>query len=85
MENKLTAWQRVELARHKDRLKAQDYIHYLFDDVLELHGDRLYKDDHAIVGGIGYFHDMSVTIIAQSKGKTLEENMDRRVGMSNPE
>lgn len=81
----LTPWDRVCLARHPDRPKAMDYIQGLFYDFYELHGDRRYGDDHAIIGGIGYFHDTPVTVIAQAKGKTLQENLDRNFGMCNPE
>lgn len=81
----LTAWDRVCLARHPNRPKAIDFINELFDHFYELHGDRCYGDDHAIISGIGYFHKMPVTIIAQAKGKTLQENLDRHFGMCNPE
>lgn len=83
--NQLTPYDRVCLARHPDRSKAKDYIDGLFHDFYELHGDRCYGDDQAIIGGIGYFHDIPVTIIAQAKGKTLQENLDRNFGMCNPE
>ena len=76
---------RVCLARHPSRPKASDFIEGLFHDFYELHGDRYYGDDQAIIGGIGYFHDMPVTVIAQAKGKTLQENLDRNFGMCNPE
>lgn len=81
----LTAWDRVSIARHPSRPKASDFIEGLFDHFYELHGDRCYGDDQAIIGGIGYFHDMPVTVIAQAKGKTLEENLNRHFGMCNPE
>ncbi|MEG0453207.1 MAG: acetyl-CoA carboxylase carboxyltransferase subunit alpha [Coprobacillus sp.] len=81
----LTAWDRVCLARHPERCKAQDYIRGLFHDFYEFHGDRCFGDDKAIIGGIAYFHDTPVTVIAQAKGKSLQENLDRRFGMSNPE
>ena len=83
--NHLSSWDRVTLARHPQRKKAQDYIEKLFDSFYELHGDRKYGDDGAIIGGIGYFHDMPVTVIAQCKGKTLNENMKRNFGMSHSE
>lgn len=82
---KLTAWDRVYIARHKDRPKAFDYIKALFNDFIELHGDRFFADDNAIVSGLGMFHDIPVTVIAQAKGKTTEENIRRNFGMSNPE
>ncbi|WP_028044067.1 acetyl-CoA carboxylase carboxyltransferase subunit alpha [Candidatus Stoquefichus massiliensis] len=81
----LTPWDRVCLARHPNRPKAIDFIDGLFEHFYELHGDRCYGDDHAIIGGVGYFHDMPVTVIAQAKGKTLQENLDRHFGMCNPE
>ncbi len=81
----LTAWDRVTLARHPSRPKASDFIEGLFDHFYELHGDRCFGDDQAIIGGIGYFHNMPVTVIAQAKGKTLEENVNRHFGMCNPE
>ena len=81
----LSAWDRVYLARHKDRPKAQDYIDALFDDFYELHGDRKFGDDGAIIGGIATFHGLPVTIIAEAKGKTLDENLKRNFGMVNPE
>lgn len=81
----LTAWDRVSIARHPTRPKAIDFIDGLFDHFYELHGDRRYGDDQAIIGGIGYFHSIPVTVIAQAKGKTLQENLDRHFGMCNPE
>lgn len=81
----LSAWDRVYLARHADRPKAQDYIELLFNDFYEMHGDRKYGDDAAIIGGIATFKGMPVTVIAQSKGKTLEENLEKNFGMVNPE
>lgn len=82
---RLTPWDRVYIARHKDRPKAYDYIKQLFPDFIELHGDRFYGDDNAIVTGLANFHDFPVTIIAQAKGKTTEENIKRNFGMANPE
>lgn len=81
----LSAWDRVYLARHADRPKAQDYIPLLFEDFYELHGDRRFGDDAAVIGGIATFHGMAVTVIAQSKGKTLDENLKKNFGMVNPE
>ncbi|MCD7949824.1 MAG: acetyl-CoA carboxylase carboxyltransferase subunit alpha [Erysipelotrichaceae bacterium] len=81
----LTAWDRVSIARSAKRPKAGELISQLFTNFYELHGDRRYGDDKAVIGGIGYFHDIPVTIIAQAKGKTTKENIDRRFGMSNPE
>ena len=75
----------MSIARHPSRPKASDFIEGLFDHFYELHGDRRYGDDQAIIGGIGCFHSMAVTVIAQAKGKTLEENLNRHFGMCNPE
>ena len=82
---KITAWDRVMLARKMDRPKALDYIHGLFDDFMELHGDRNFGDDKAIVGGIATFDGMPVTVIGEQKGKKAKENMERNFGMPNPE
>ncbi len=82
---KLTAWDRVLLARHQLRPKALDFINYLAPDFIELHGDRLYRDDRSIIGGIGTIDDMVVTIIGQQKGKTLDDNLQRNFAMPHPE
>ena len=81
----ITPWDHVVLARRPDRPKAQDYISRLFDNFMELHGDRCGGDDPAIIGGIATFHGTPVTILAQSKGKTTEENMQKHFGMPQPE
>ena len=81
----LTAWERVQISRKKDRPVGTDYIEKLFTDFMEFHGDRYFKDDHAIVGGIAYFHGMPVTVIAQAKGKTTKENLDRHFSMPSPD
>ena len=82
---KITAWDRVMLARKMDRPKALDYIHELFDNFIELHGDRNFGDDKAIIGGIATFEGMPVTVIGEQKGKKAKENMERNFGMPNPE
>lgn len=82
---RLEPWDRLTLARAMDRPKAQDYISYLFNDFIEFHGDRRFGDDASIIGGIAYFEGKAVTIIAQSKGKSLEENMRKNFGMVSPE
>ena len=64
---------------------GEDYIANLFTDFMEFHGDRYYKDDPAIIGGIAYFHGMPVTVIAQAKGKTTKENLKRNFGMPSPD
>nr|WP_294494636.1 acetyl-CoA carboxylase carboxyltransferase subunit alpha [uncultured Mediterraneibacter sp.] len=81
----VSAWERVQISRKKDRPVGPDYIDALFTDFMEFHGDRYYKDDHAIVGGIAYFHGMPVTVIAQAKGKTTKENLDRNFAMPSPD
>lgn len=81
----LDAWDIVYLARHPKRPKADDYIRALFPDFMELHGDRLAGDDAAMRGGIASFHGVPVTVLAQCKGKDIEENMKRNFGMLHPE
>ena len=75
----------MQISRKKDRPVGTDYIEKLFTDFMEFHGDRYFKDDHAIVGGIAYFHGMPVTVIAQAKGKTTKENLDRNFSMPSPD
>lgn len=84
-ERSLTAWERVCRSRAKERPVGKDYIDILFEDFVELHGDRYYKDDSAVVGGIAYFHGKAVTVIAQCKGKTTKENLERNFAMPSPE
>lgn len=84
-EEKLTAWQRVELSRRKDRPVGSDYIDALFTDFVEFHGDRYFADDKAIIGGVARFHGMPVTVIAQAKGRNTKENIERNFGMLEPE
>ncbi len=80
-----SAWDKVVKARRQDRPSAMDYIEAMFDDFIELHGDRLYEDDAAIVGGIASFGGMPVTVIAQERGKNLQEKIKRNFAMPNPE
>ena len=84
-EEKLTAWQRVELSRRKDRPVGSDFIDALFTDFVEFHGDRYFADDKAIIGGVARFHGMPVTVIAQAKGRNTKENIERNFGMPEPE
>ena len=84
MEN-ITAWDRVELARKLERPKACDYIKNIFDDFIELHGDRNFADDKAIVGGIATIDGIAVTVIGEQKGKNAKENIERNFGMPSPE
>lgn len=81
----LTSWQQVQLARHPQRLYTQDYIDGLITDFSELHGDRAFADDPAIVGGIGRFEGQSVMIIGQQKGRDTQEKIKRNFGMPRPE
>lgn len=80
-----TAWDCVTKSRMKDRPVGSDYISRLFADFIELHGDRYFQDDKAIVGGIAKFHGIPVTVIAQEKGRTTKENLERNFGMPSPE
>lgn len=80
-----SAWDTVQISRQKDRPVAGDYINSLFPDLFELHGDRYYKDDAAIIGGLAVFHGVPVTVIAQAKGKNTQENVKRNFGMPSPE
>ena len=84
-EKSLTAWERVCRSRSKERPVGKDYIDILFEDFVELHGDRYYRDDPAIIGGIAYFHGICVTVIAQAKGRTTKENLERNFAMPSPE
>lgn len=85
MSKQVTAWERVTKAREAKRPKTLDYINAIFDDFIELHGDRNYGDDPSFVCGIAYLDEMPVTIIGQQKGKTTRENMKRNFGMPEPE
>ena len=79
------AWDTVQLSRSAARPVALDYIHALFDDFMEFHGDRYFSDDGAIIGGIATFRGMPVTVIAQAKGRNTKENIERNFGMPKPE
>ncbi len=80
-----SAWDTVQLSRNAQRPVATDYIQALFDDFIEFHGDRYFKDDGAIVGGIAAFHGIPVTVIAQQKGKNTKDNIKRNFGMPSPD
>lgn len=81
----LEPWDRVQLARRAKRLTALDYIEQIFEDFTELHGDRLFGDDPAIVGGIATYKGQPVTIVAEQKGRDTKANIRRNFGMPNPE
>lgn len=81
----MKAWEKVLKARRTDRPTALKYIDALTDSFIELHGDRLFSDDKAIIGGIGMIDEMPITIIGQEKGSKLKEKVSRNFGMSNPE
>ena len=83
--SKLTAWQQVQLARHPLRPYALDYIRYWTDDFTELHGDRTFSDDPAIVGGLMTLRDKRIMIIGQEKGRNTKEKIYRNFGMPHPE
>jgi acetyl-CoA carboxylase carboxyl transferase subunit alpha len=85
MTEQLSAWDRVQLARNAARPHALDYINELVHDFVELHGDRLFGDDHALVGGIGSFRGRTVIVLGHQKGSNTRENIDRNFGMPRPE
>lgn len=81
----LSRWQRVQLARHPDRPFTLDYIYSMTDSFVELHGDRSFKDDKAIVGGLASIGNHKVVILGQQKGRDTKSNVYRNFGMMNPE
>lgn len=83
--NKLTTWERIELIRNKERPTLRDYIPLAFEEFIELHGDRYYGDDGAIIGGIATLGGTPVTVVGQLKGKTIEENKRANFAMAHPE
>ena len=85
MSKKIKAWDRLTIARMVERPNAEDYIKLIFNNFFELHGDRNYRDDKSIIGGIGLLEDIPVTIVGIQKGKNLKENMERNFGSPYPE
>ena len=83
--DQLTVWQKVQLSRHPDRPYFLDYVERIFDDVIELHGDRAYSDDPAIVAGFARLEDRTVAIIGHQKGRTTKQKVRRNFGMAHPE
>ena len=81
----LTRWQRVQLARHPDRPYTLDYIYEMTTNFVELHGDRSYKDDKAIVGGLAQLDEYKIVIVGHQKGRDTKSNLYRNFGMPNPE
>jgi len=81
----LTRWQRVQLARHPDRPYTLDYINLMTTNFIELHGDRYFKDDKAVVGGFANLDEYKVLIIGHQKGRDTKSNLYRNFGMPNPE
>lgn len=84
-QNDLTAWERVEIARSPKRKTALEYINTIFDEFIELHGDRSFKDDKAIVCGLAKIGNRNFTVIGEQKGRNVKENIERNFGMPNPE
>ncbi|MDR0946192.1 MAG: acetyl-CoA carboxylase carboxyltransferase subunit alpha [Ruminococcus sp.] len=82
---KNSAWEKLKIIREKNRPTVKDYLPLLFDDFFELHGDRLYGDDAAIIGGVGLFDGVPVTVISQVKGRNLAENKAGNFAMPHPE
>lgn len=81
----LKPWDRVQIARLQERPTTLDYIPYIFDSFIEFHGDRNFRDDPAMIGGIGYLEGTPVTIIGQQRGKDTKDNIYRNFGMAHPE
>lgn len=83
--NDLEAWQILQIARHPERPGTGDYLDFMFDEFIELHGDRRFGDDRALVGGIGLLEGEPVTLIGHQKGRTTNQNLKRNFGMTHPE
>ncbi|HBE27565.1 MAG TPA: acetyl-CoA carboxylase carboxyl transferase subunit alpha [Ktedonobacter sp.] len=83
--NRLSAWQTVQVARHKDRPYSADYIHLMCDDFFELHGDRAFGDDHAIMTGPATLDGQTVMLVCHQKGRDTKEKQFRNLGMPHPE
>jgi acetyl-CoA carboxylase carboxyl transferase subunit alpha len=83
--SQMDRWKKVEISRHEERPQMLNYISLIFDDFVELRGDRLFGNDPAVVGGLGYFRGVRVMVIGNQKGKGLKERMTRNFGMPHPE
>ncbi len=81
----LTTWQTVQVARHKDRPRADDYLRLICDDFMELHGDRVFGDDAALIGGLAIFDQQTVLFLAHQKGRGTKDQQFRNFGMPHPE
>ena len=81
----LTAWERLTIVRNKNRPTVRDYIPLIFDDFYEMHGDRCFGDDRAIIGGVAMLGGTAVTVIAEVKGRNIEENKESNFAMPHPE
>lgn len=81
----METWERVQVARHQERPTTLDYISELFEDFIQLHGDRNFGDDEAIIGGIASFKGLPITVIGHQRGKDTKENVRRNFGMPHPE
>ncbi len=84
-KSEYTPWERVQISRHPERPQTSDYIQNMCEGFTELHGDRLFADDGAIIGGIGYINGERCVIIGQEKGKDTESRLKRNFGMPHPE
>lgn len=80
-----TAWEQVQLARHRDRPRTLDYLDLLTTEFVELHGDRTFGDDRALIGGLARFGDRTVMVLGHQKGRDTKENLERNFGMARPE
>ena len=85
VQNKKTPWEKVKTCRSWNRLSTMDYVERIFDDFYELHGDRYYSDDRALIGGIAYLENQPVTVLAELRGNTMEECIERNYGMPMPD
>ena len=85
IHSNLSRWQRIQLARHPNRPYSLDYIEYFSPDFIELHGDRYYQDDPAVITGLGHLGQFKVAWIGQQKGRNTKENLYRNFGMMRPE
>jgi acetyl-CoA carboxylase carboxyl transferase subunit alpha len=85
MLDKLTAWERVQIARGAERPTSLDFISAIFNKFMELHGDRICRDDGAIVAGLATIDDIAVTVIGQQKGRNIKQNIKRNYGMPYPD